>query len=116
VCVEASRMLPHIPRHEFPGHALVVALYREGGIRAVELGSLMFGEGDAAPPLELVRLALPRRVYTQSHLDYVADTFRRVMAYRDRIRGFEITYQAPSLRHFTVRMKERVDVDVPVGA
>jgi len=109
-------MLPHIPRHQFPGHALVVALYREGGVRAVELGTLMFGEGEGSPLLELVRLAIPRRVYTQSHLDYVADVFRRVMSYRDRIRGFEITYQAPALRHFTARLRECADVSVPVGA
>jgi tryptophanase len=116
VCVDAGRLLPHIPRHEFPGHALVVALYREGGVRAVELGTLMFGEGEGAPLLELVRLALPRRVYTQSHLDYVADTFHRVLRNRDRIRGFEITYQAPALRHFTAKLRERVDADVPVSA
>ncbi len=116
VCIDAGRMLPHIPRHQFPGHALVVALYREGGVRAVELGTLMFGEGEGSPLLELVRLAIPRRVYTQSHLDYVADVFRRVMSYRDRIRGFEITYQAPALRHFTARLRECADVSVPVGA
>lgn len=116
VCIDAGRMLPHIPRHQFPGHALVVALYREGGVRAVELGTLMFGEGEAAPMLELVRLAIPRRVYTQSHLDYVADVFRRVYRQREKIKGFEITYQAPQLRHFTARLRECAEAPVPVSA
>jgi tryptophanase len=116
VSVDAGSMLPHIPREQFPGHALVVALYREGGVRAVEIGSLMFGHSDKAPPLELVRLAIPRRVYTQSHLDYVVEVFKRVLAKRDGIRGFEITHQAPYLRHFTAKMREIDTRTEPVRA
>jgi len=116
VCIEAGKMLSHISTERFPGHALVVALYREGGIRTVELGSLMFGDGDKPPALELVRLALPRRVYTQSHLDYVVATFRRILDKRERIRGFEIVHQAPFLRHFTAKLREVDAKAEPVGA
>jgi tryptophanase len=93
-----------------------VALYREGGIRAVEIGSLMFGTGDAQPTSELVRMALPRRVYTQSHLDYVADACSRIKARRKELKGFEITYEAPFLRHFTARLRELTARSEPVGA
>lgn len=106
VSVDAGKLLPHIRSENFPGHALVVELYREGGIRCVEIGSLMFGHGDHPPPLELVRLAIPRRVYTQSHLDYVIEVFERVYKNRHRIKGFEITKQAPFLRHFTAELRE----------
>lgn len=106
VSVDAGKLLPHIPPGNFPGHALVVELYREGGIRCVEIGSLMFGHSDTPPLLELVRLAIPRRVYTQSHLDYVIEVFARVYKNRRRIKGLEITKQAPFLRHFTVELKE----------
>lgn len=106
VSVDAGKLLPHIRPENFPGHALVVELYREGGIRCVEIGSLMFGHGDNAPPLELVRLAIPRRVYTQSHLDYVIEVFGRVYKNRHRIKGLEITKQAPFLRHFTAELRE----------
>jgi tryptophanase len=116
VSVDAGKTLPHIPREQFPGHALVVALYREGGIRAVEIGSLMFGHSDKPPLMELVRLAIPRRVYTQSHLDYVVEVFARVMAKRESIRGFEITHQAPFLRHFTAKMREIDTQTEPVRA
>jgi len=116
VFVDAGAFLPHIPADQFPGHTLVVALYREGGIRAVEIGSLMFGGSDIKPPMELVRLAIPRRVYTQSHLDYVVDVFARIKAQREKLNGFEITYQAPFLRHFTARLKELNPQSHPVGA
>lgn len=116
VFVDAGALLPHIPTDQFPGHALVVALYREGGVRAVEIGSLMFGGSDFAPPMELVRMAIPRRTYTQSHLDYVVEVFGKIKANREQLRGFEITYQAPFLRHFTARLRELTESSQPVGA
>jgi len=116
VFVDAGKFLPHIPPAQFPGHALAVALYREGGIRAVEIGSLMFGTGDAQPQAELVRLALPRRVYTQSHLDYVAEVFARIKTKQKELKGLEITYEAPFLRHFTARLREINAKTEPVGA
>jgi tryptophanase len=105
VYLDARRFLPHIPQEQFPAQALTCALYLEGGIRAVEIGGLMFGAGDAWPALELVRLAVPRRVYTKSHLDYVVQTTTRLFQKRDTIRGLRITYQAPVLRHFTAQLK-----------
>jgi tryptophanase len=111
IYIDASGFLPHIPPCEFPGQALVVALYLQAGIRAVEIGSLMFGRTDAdthekhSAPLELVRLAIPRRVYTQSHLDYVAEAILQVFERWSSIRGLKLTYQAPFLRHFTARLE-----------
>jgi len=111
VYVDAGRLLPHIPQAEFPGQALVAALYLEGGIRAVEIGSLMFaypdpGTGEVIHPrLELVRLALPRRVYTQTHMDYVAAVLGRIAARRDTLRGYKITHAPPLLRHFTAALE-----------
>ncbi len=105
VYVDAGALCPHIPREQFPGQALVVALYREAGIRAVEIGSVMFGEKQP-PALELVRLALPRRVYTQSHVDYVIEAAAEVYARRESLRGLRITWQPPFLRHFTARFEE----------
>lgn len=106
VYVDAKRLYPHIAVHEYPGQALVCALYLLGGIRCVEIGSVMFGTYDAAGALvpasmELVRLAIPRRVYTQSHIEYVAETFEGVMAERTTARGLKITHEARFLRHFT---------------
>jgi tyrosine phenol-lyase len=112
VFVDAGAMLPHIPRNQYPGQALVIALYREGGIRAVEIGGLMFAEKDPEtkeiihPAMELVRLAIPRRVYTMSHLKFVAHTFKKIMDYKDKLSGLEITYEPKFLRHFTMHMKE----------
>jgi tryptophanase len=88
-----------------------VALYREGGIRAVEIGTVMFGRNakdgrDVFPPMELVRLAVPRRVYTESHLKYVASVFRRIAADKKMVRGLKITYEPPFLRHFTAEFEE----------
>lgn len=109
VYINAKAFLPHIPADHFPGQALVIELYREAGIRGVEMGSVMFGKRDPATgqetpaTLELVRLALPRRVYTQTHLDYVVEAVTEVFKRRDTLRGVSFTYQAPFLRHFTAR-------------
>ncbi|MGB9906210.1 MAG: tryptophanase [Candidatus Saccharicenans sp.] len=108
----ADRFLPHIPRHQYPGWALTVALYREAGIRAVEIGGVMFARKDEKtgkevfPKLELVRLAIPRRVYTSAHLEYVADSIIELYKNRDRVRGLRIVRESRYLRHFTVRMEE----------
>jgi tyrosine phenol-lyase len=109
VFIDAKRFLPHLPQAQFPAQALTVALYLEGGIRAVEIGSVMFAQKDKEtgkevyPELELVRLAIPRRVYTQSHLDYVADVISKLYQQRENIRGLQLVYEAPQLRHFTAR-------------
>jgi tryptophanase len=113
VYLDAREMLPHIPSSQYPGQALVAALYVEGGVRGVEIGSLMFGKYDENEKLipammELVRLAIPRRVYTQSHIDYVAEVIIKVYKNRHKIKGLQIEYEAPALRHFTARMKEIV--------
>ena len=101
VFVDAARALPHIERAELPAQALAVELYREGGVRTVEIGTLMFGR---AARHELVRLALPRRVYTASHVDWVIETAERVVARGDRIRGYRITEEPPLLRHFSAKL------------
>ncbi|HSC21182.1 MAG TPA: tryptophanase [Solirubrobacterales bacterium] len=111
VYLDARRFLPHIPPLELPAQALSVALYREGGVRGVEIGSVMFGRRDAAgrehpAPMELVRLAVPRRVFSDSHLAYVAEVLTEIRDWRDEIRGLRFTYQAPVLRHFTARFEE----------
>lgn len=111
IYIDAKGFVPHIPVEQFPGQAVVCGLYLEGGIRAVEIGSVMFGKYDKdgkliPPPLELVRLAIPRRVYTQSHIDYVAEVAIELFNKRDQLKGYEITYQAPMLRHFTAQFKE----------
>ncbi len=110
VFIDARAFLPHIQQLRYPGIGLVNALYIEGGVRAVELGSVMFGridkEGKESPsPLELVRLAFPRRVYTQSHFDYLIEVIDEVWKNRDAIPGYCITYQPGSLRHFTCHFK-----------
>jgi tryptophanase len=112
IYVDAGRLLPHIPPDQFPGQALVCALYREGGIRTVEVGSVMFGGKGRPPALELVRLAIPRRVYTQSHIDYVVEAAADVYRRRDALVGFRMTWEPPYLRHFSARFQELV----PVGA
>ncbi|MFQ6037360.1 MAG: tryptophanase [Candidatus Aminicenantales bacterium] len=112
VYVLADRFLPHIPRHQFPGWALTVALYREAGIRAVEIGGVMFSRRHEAsgkelfPKLEMVRLSIPRRVYTVSHLEVVVEALVNLSRKREKIRGLRITYQSPHLRHFTARLEE----------
>jgi tryptophanase len=110
VYLDAKKFLPHIPVEQYPGQALVGALYIEGGIRAVEIGSLMFGKYDGNKKLipaqmELVRLAIPRRVYTQSHIDYVAEVIIEVFNKRNEIRGLQIIEESPMLRHFTAKLK-----------
>jgi len=102
IYIDAARMLPHIPRHQFPGQALAVELYRHAGIRSVEIGSLMFG---AAARHELLRLAIPRRVYTQSHIDYVVEAILEVNGHKQRLRGLEIVEAPPFLRHFSARFR-----------
>jgi len=112
VYLNAREFLPHIPQSQFPAQALTVALYREAGIRAVEIGSLMFAKQDpgtgaiAYPELELVRLAIPRRVYTTMHMNYVAESIVDVYRKRERLRGLRLVYEAPYLRHFTARLEE----------
>ncbi len=107
VYIDAGLMLPHIPPLHYPGQSLVVALYREGGIRSCEIGSVMFARHDPdtgaeLPALrELVRLAIPRRVYTQSHIDYVVEVILEVYRQREQLRGYRITWQTPFLRHFS---------------
>jgi tryptophanase len=105
VYIDARQMLGHIPPLQYPGHALAVALYREGGIRGVEIGSVMFGRRpdgtESAAAMELVRLAVPRRTYTQSHIDYVIEVVQQVAARAGELRGYRITHEPPALRHFT---------------
>jgi tryptophanase len=102
VYIDARDFLPHVPPEEFPGVALAAELYLEGGIRSVEIGTLMFGE---AATMDLVRLAIPRRVYTQSHMDYVVEVILSVWRRREEIRGMKLAYEAPFLRHFTARLQ-----------
>ncbi len=112
VYLDAGAFLPQIPPEQFPGAVLANELYLEGGVRGVEIGSVMFGKRDPAtgaaihPPMELVRLAIPRRVYTQSHIDYVAEVVIAVHGRRTALRGLRMTYEAPFLRHFTARFAE----------
>jgi len=105
VYIDAKDMLPHIPPLEFPGQALTCELYRVGGVRAVEIGSLMFGKGNQASAMELVRLALPRRVYTQSHVDYLVEVILHIYERRNELSGFELVEEPPFLRHFTARLQ-----------
>ncbi|MEQ1798225.1 MAG: tryptophanase [Lacibacter sp.] len=110
VYLDAKEFLSHIPVDQYPGQALVAALYVHGGIRSVEIGSMMFGKYDAdkkliPAQLELVRLAIPRRVYTQSHIDYVAEVIIEVFNKRTEIKGLVIIEEAPTLRHFTAKLK-----------
>jgi tryptophanase len=102
IYIDARGFLPHVPSDQFPGVALGCELYLEGGVRTVEIGTLMFAK---AAQMDLVRLAIPRRVYTQSHIDYLVEVILEVWAKRDNIRGLRLTYEAPFLRHFTARME-----------
>jgi tyrosine phenol-lyase len=112
VYLNAKEFLSHIPQKQYPAQALTVALYREAGIRAVEIGGLMFGEKNPLtgeekfPELELVRLAIPRRVYTSMHMNYVAESIIEIFKHRDEIKGLKIVHEAPILRHFTARLEE----------
>lgn len=110
VYLDAAAFMAHIPAHEYPGQALCASLYTEGGVRGVEIGSVMFGKYDTAgklipAPMELVRLAIPRRVYTQSHIDYVAEVIAEVFERRHNVKGLRITYETPLLRHFTAQFE-----------
>jgi len=124
IYIDAKAMLPHIPVSEYPAWALSLVLYLEGGIRSVEIGSVMFGRGDISgigigngnsnsnnkeneqpAAMELVRLAFPRRVYTQSHVDYVAEVLAHINKVKHQIRGVKIVEQAPVLRHFTAKLE-----------
>jgi len=109
IYIDAAAFFPHIAPLSLPGQALVVELYREAGIRCVEIGTLMFGRRDkdgveSPAPMELVRLAIPRRAYTQSHIDYVVEAVLEVWRRRAAVRGYRIVEQAPSLRHFTAKL------------
>jgi len=109
VFVDARRMLAHIPPLQYPGQALAVALYVEGGIRSCEIGTVMFGRkpdgSEAAAGMDLVRLAFPRRVYTQSHADYLIEVFEDLVANKDALRGYEIVWQPAAMRHFTAKFR-----------
>ena len=110
IYIDAKAFVPHIAPERFPAQAVSCSLYLEGGVRTVEIGSVMFGKRDAAgahvpPAMELVRLALPRRVYTQSHIDYVIEVAEETYKRRKELRGFSFSYEAPVLRHFTARFK-----------
>ena len=102
IYIDAGRMLPHILKHEFPGQALAVELYRHAGVRSVEIGSVMFGEHARH---ELLRLAIPRRVYTQSHIDYLVEAILEVNARKESLRGLRMTHEPAYLRHFTARFE-----------
>jgi len=112
VYIDAGKTLPHIPSTKFPGQSLSVALYEHIGIRSVEVGSVMLGHRDTETgeehpaPQELVRLAMPRRVYTQSHVDYMIEMINHMSPHLEELKGFEFSYQAPFLRHFTAKFKE----------
>ncbi len=107
VYLDARALAPHIPPLAYPGQALALALYLEGGIRGCEIGTVMFGrrpDGSEAPAaMDLVRLAIPRRTYTQSHVDYVIEVITRVAARADELGGLRIVDEPPALRHFTAR-------------
>lgn len=111
IYLDAKRFLPNIPPAQYPGQSIVCELYLEGGVRAVEIGSVMFGKYNEktgeliSPPMELVRLAFPRRVYTQSHVDYLSEVIIEVYNNRKKMKGYKITYEAPMLRHFTARFE-----------
>jgi tyrosine phenol-lyase len=110
IYLNAKKFLPHVPVDQYPGQSLSVELFRWGGIRSVEIGSVMFGRYDAAGRLvparmELVRLAIPRRVYTQSHIDYVIEAIIEVFNYRGKLPGYRIVEEPPMLRHFTAKFE-----------
>ncbi len=111
IYIDAKKMLPHIPTDQFPGQALICAIYEEAGIRAVEVGSVMFGKTDEdtgreiSAEMELVRLAIPRRTYTQSHIDYVIEAITDVNKKKERLSGLQMTFQTKYLRHFSAHFK-----------
>jgi tryptophanase len=107
VFIDARAMLSHIPPSQYPGQSLAVAMYVEGGIRSCEIGTVMFGlrpDGtEVEAPMDLVRMAFPRRVYTQSHADYIVEVFEEIAARKDSLRGMRITWQPAAMRHFTAK-------------
>jgi tryptophanase len=110
IYIDAKAFYPHIPVDEYPGQALVLELYKKGGIRAVEIGSVMFGKYDEKgklipSPMELVRLAIPRRVYTQSHVEYILEVFEELIKEKDKTKGVRITKEPKFLRHFTAHFE-----------
>lgn len=109
IYIDARAMLSHIPPLQYPGQSLAVALYEEGGIRASEIGTVMFGQQpdgtEKAASMDLLRLAIPRRTYTQSHIDYVIEVIANVFERREALRGLKITYAPPQLRHFTAEFE-----------
>ncbi len=111
IYLDAKRFVPHVPAWQYPGQSIVCELYRSGGIRSVEIGSVMFGKYDpesgklVSPAMELVRLAIPRRVYTQSHIDYVVEVILEVFQKRNGLSGMKIVEEAPVLRHFTAKFR-----------
>jgi tryptophanase len=117
--INARKMLPQIPQTEYPAWALSCALYLVGGVRSAEIGTMMFGQqpdGTEKPAaMELVRLAFPRRVYTQSHVDYLAEVLLYVYERRDTIRGMRIVEQPPTLRHFTAKLAPAHGEVIPTG-
>lgn len=120
VYIDAKKLYPNIPLEEYPGQALVCDLYIKGGIRCVEIGSVMFGKYDENGKLipaknELVRLAIPRRVYTQSHIDYVLDVFDDILEMRSQHHGYKITYEPPFLRHFTAKFEKVKPLAIPAN-
>ncbi|MCH8143945.1 MAG: tryptophanase, partial [Gemmatimonadetes bacterium] len=106
IFIDAARLCPHIPPSQFPGQSVVCGMYRQAGIRAVEIGSVMFGGGGTPPDMELVRMALPRRVYTQSHVDYVVEACAELYERRGELLGLRMTNNPPYLRHFTAEFEE----------
>jgi len=112
VYIDAKSFLPHISQHQFPGQSLACEMYLQEGIRTCEIGSVMFGktiENKFVPSeMELVRLAFPRRVYTQSHFDYILEGFENIVANKNNLRGLQMTYEPPFLRHFTAKFKPLV--------
>ena len=106
IFIDAGRLCPHIPPSQFPGQSVVCGMYRQAGIRVVEIGSVMFGGGGTSPDMELVRMALPRRVYTQSHVDYVVEACAELYERRGELLGLRMTNNPPFLRHFTAEFEE----------
>ncbi|MCH7684174.1 MAG: tryptophanase [Gemmatimonadetes bacterium] len=106
IFIDAGRLCPHIPPSQFPGQSVVCGMYRQAGIRVVEIGSVMFGGGGTPPDMELVRMALPRRVYTQSHVDYVVEACAELYERRGELLGLRMTNNPPFLRHFTAEFEE----------